>query len=240
MANVILTMPHGGPVVHVGAAQGFYLWPSRKHRTLRLDCATSAGVHTFNTVWAAALNHRHRGFTHFAMIHADIEPDMYWLDTLMDELERLNADVVSAVVPIKGEEGITSTALDSGDLWHPRRLTMAEVMELPATFNFDNVGGPLLLNNGLWVCDLTKPWVESFQFEMLNRIVANGDGTFSAQMVSEDWLASRRWNDLGLSIYATRKVGLNHHGDKAFNNRESWGTWKHDHAMIPKRETVCV
>lgn len=228
MANVILAMPHGGMEVHIGAAQGFYLWPSRVHRLMRMIGSTSAGVHTFNTLWAGALELREQGFSHFAMIHSDIDPDHWWLDTLINEMNRLSADIVSVVAPIKSDEGVTSTAIDTGDLWRPRRLTMTEVYELPETFNAADVGGPLLVNNGLWVCDLTKPWADTFQFEMLNRIRPLGNGKFVAQMVSEDWLASRRWNELGLSVWATRKVGLNHHGSNGFTNRHAWGTWSID------------
>lgn len=233
MAKVIVTMPHGGNSISMGAAQGFYVWPTRgKHQTYQLTCSMSAALHTFNSVWAQALNIRKSGFTHFAMIHSDITPDKGWLDTLMAEMERLEADIVSAVVPIKSDEGVTSTAVDSGDLWKPKRLTMTEVMNLPETFSADDVGGPLLVNNGLWVCDFRKSWVETFQFEILNRIMTNEAGIHYAQLIPEDWLASRRWNDLGLKVCATRKVGLAHEGSKSYSNRFAWGTWEHD-------ETLC-
>lgn len=230
-----------------GAAKGFYLWPTQRHDVMRLECSFSGANHTFNTLWAAALTLRkeHKA-SYFAMIHADINPEQHWLDTLIDEMKCHQADVISAVVPIKSEEGVTSTALDNGNLWHNRRLTMAEVMDLPETFSSQDVGYPLLVNNGLWVCDFTQPWIESFVFETLNRIGKTPDKHFIAQAIYEDWIASRRWNDLGLKVYATRKVKLSHGGDERCNNYTSWGTWTHDQAFSPamaelKHEVpVCV
>lgn len=249
--RVVLTMPRGGSTLTDGAAKGFFLWPTKTHEIMRMEASSSAANHTFNRLWSEALMMRECGFKYFAMIHSDVCPEMCWLDILMDELHRLNADVISSVIPIKDEHGLTSTALDKGDLWHVCRLTMKEVMALPETFDSSDVGYPLLLNNGLWLCDMTKPWAEQFSFETLNRISRTKDGKFFAQTIPEDWLCSRKFHDAGLKIYATRKVKIEHEGFKNFNNYEPWGTLERDDTWYqihelkptinqPAEETVCV
>jgi len=86
----------------------------------------------FNTMFAMALNNRNKGFTHFLLHHADIGPEMGWLDKMVEIMQREGADVLSAVSPIKNQEGLTSTALDED--WRgrsafvcPRRLTLHEL-----------------------------------------------------------------------------------------------------------------
>src|SRR5215471_7104271 len=46
-------------------------------------------------------------FDYFAMLHSDIEPQPGWLDILYEEMQAMEADVISAVVPIKNDQGTT-------------------------------------------------------------------------------------------------------------------------------------
>lgn len=228
---VALAMPRQGGMTE-GAAKGFYLWPMKRteeRSLLQLASKSSLLNHCFNTLWSSALNCRDQfGVTHFAMIHSDIGPSPWWLDTLLDELVRLDADVVSAVVPMKGPAGLTSTAVDSDDPWEPRRLMMREVHKLPETFGPEDVGGPLLLNTGLWVCDLRKPWAEDVVFNSMERIIKKPDGEYEPQVISEDWLLSRRLNEFGCKLYATRRVAVEHEGTIEFTNTHPWGTESRD------------
>src|SRR5512146_50667 len=74
---------------------------------------SSGTAKTFNRLWAAALTKAQRGkITHFAMLHSDIAPEPGFLDVLMEECCRLNADLVSAVIPLKDGRAVTSTAID--------------------------------------------------------------------------------------------------------------------------------
>jgi hypothetical protein len=180
-----------------------------------------------------ALNRRREvGITHFAMLHSDVAPDPGWLDVLIGELLRIDADVVSAVVPIKNNRGLTSTAVQvSEDLWGPpmpRRLTLREVFDLPQTFSSEDVGGQILLNTGCWVCDITRPWCEDIWFESLERIVKKPDGEFIEQCISEDWLFSARLHHKGAKLFATRKVQLKHIGECEYSNGHVWGAWQTD------------
>ena len=247
--KVAIAMARRGPQVNDGAAEAFYRCPCRAAQVAALLKPVSTLLpFAFNQAWCGALNYRDTGvgLKYFAMIHDDIEPAPFWLDTLIDELESHDADVMSAVVPIKSEHGLTSTAVDTGDIWLPRRLTMAEAMELPETFGAEDVGGPLLLNTGLWVADITKPWVEEVCFDFLNRIRRTTTGERVAECVPEDWLNSRRLNELGCKLMATRKVHLVHNGSADFPNSTAWGSWQTDklyHERIDQqqqREQACA
>src|SRR5262245_29113674 len=67
--------------------------------------------HNFNILWCDALNRREElGLTHFAMTHSDVAAGQYWLDTLIAEQQATGVDILSTVIPIKNERGITSTA----------------------------------------------------------------------------------------------------------------------------------
>ena len=183
---------------------------------------------SFNLLWSQALNARDGGeATHFAMLHDDVLPAAGWLDALLHELEWLEADVVSAVVPIKDGRGLTSTALESGDPWNPRRLTLREVFEREETFTEDG----LLVNTGCWVCDLRRPWCERVWFKQQDRLVKK-DGKWWAETISEDWDFSRQVRALGGTLYATRKVQLDHDRPE-FTNKYPWGAWATDENHAP-------
>lgn len=246
---VALAMARRGAQVNDGAADAFYRTPCRKARVAALLKPVSTLLpFAFNQAWVGALNYRDTGvgIKYFAMIHDDVEPEAWWLDTLIDELEAHQADVVSAVIPIKSHHGNTSTAIDTGDIWLPRRLTMHEVMQLPETFGPEEAGGPLLLNTGLWVADITKPWADEVCFDFLNRIRVTSSGERVAECVPEDWLNSHRLNELGCKLMATRKVKLNHVGNSEYPNDRAWGSCQTDETyrdrmeLLRKRDEVCA
>ncbi len=188
----------------------------------------------FNKLWCHALNIVHAGerLDYFAMLHDDIGCEDFWLDTLIDELERNNLDVLGAVVPIKDFRGITSIALHhEGDNWNPEcRLSMRDVYRLPETFTSDDLGGaPLLLNTGCWVAKWNQEWCRQVRFEINDRIVFDRvNNCYRPEVESEDWFFSRLLNDLGLRIGATRKIALKHEGDVEFSNTHAWGTHDFD------------
>lgn len=238
--RVFVGMPRYTESAALGAAKAF-LCPTCGSCELigseKASPRTSLLDHCFNMLWAEALDRRDElGATHFAMIHADVEPPMGWLDDLAEELLRLDADIVSSVIPIKNSCGLTSTAINPNDCfaeygsWVPRRLTMREVSQLPETFGAQDVGCPLLLNTGLWICDLRKEWVDRVCFDSAKRIVRGSDKKRVAQCISEDWFFSNALNQMGFAdkLFATRKVKVLHHGEREFKNWDSWGLWKTD------------
>jgi hypothetical protein len=166
------------------------------------------------------------------MVHADIGPGPWWVDTLLAELDRLDADVISVVSPIKGEEGITSTAMLVNGERACRRLTLQEVHMLPETFSSLDIPyeGTLLVNTGCFLADIRKPWAEEVVFRETDRIEKYKDD-FQPSVMSEDWnwsLDMSRWT---LNVYATRKVHLKHWGEKEYDN-SSWGTWGTDEEYL--------
>ena len=181
----------------------------------------------FNGLWCRALNHVHQGgqVDYFAMLHDDIGPVDFWLDQLIEEMEARDLDVLGVAVPIKDHKGLTSLAIDSDTTWRPKcRLTMREVMSLPETFTSDDVGGPLLLNTGCWVCRFDPSWVNKVHFTINDRIIFNTRlGIYQAEVEPEDWYFSRLCHELNLKVGATRKVQLTHRGEIDFDNAHEWG-----------------
>jgi hypothetical protein len=184
---------------------------------------------TFNSCWAAARNAWEDGEADgFAMIHADCATTPGWVDVLHREMRATGADVIAAVIPIKDAKGLSSTAVDdTGNEWHPRRLTMKEVHALPETFTEEDVPG-LLLNTGLWLCRLGA-WCLETQFNIESQLVRNAKGRWQAEVKPEDWDFSRQCRRLGLKLAATRKVRVLHHGDYVWDNQQVWG-WETDRA----------
>lgn len=201
----------------------------------RTHTATSGAQWGYDTLWAQAINDFNEGkATHFCRLDSDVVPtQVNWLGVLIREQQKLDADILSVVVPIKDERGMTSTAIDdTGDRWDPRLLTMHEVHERPESFTDPDI----LLNTGLCVFDLSKRWVQARRYDgslmvshhMRNKIVRGDNGLWSPRMRSEDWEFSRDMRKAGATkLYATRKVPL-YHEHPQFTNAEPWGTVKCD------------
>jgi hypothetical protein len=222
--------------LHYMAAWG--LW--RGATTRQLNVVSSPSINSvlpanFNEHLCSAWNMREsHGVTHFAMLHGDVDPQSGWFDVLFDELAATNADVISAIIPIKNHDGWTSTAighrLPNGKPWN-QKLTMHDVFTLPETFGIEDTpwhgtGEHLLLNTGCMAFRL-DPWVrdfllgESFGFETWCE--ENEDGKVLPLCLSEDWRFSLWCAKYGLRSVATRKVKLNHWGPKPFGNGVPWG-----------------
>ena len=227
-----LGMPTAGEMT-LGAAVGLHRCTQRKsHHVKLLAFASSLPTANFNRLWCWALNAARNGkVDYFAMIHSDIEPGEYWLDPLIDELEANGLDVLGVVAPIKDPRGLTSIAVahESGDPFRIRnRLTMHEVFRLPETFTSEDVGGPLLLNTGLWVCKFDMTWAPNVFFTVNDRIMIEPNGDYVAQVEPEDWFASRLFHELGLKIGCTRRIPIAHRGTTAYGTESPWGTDQFD------------
>ena len=236
-----------------GAARAFYCATTKGVKRREYERGTSCLTRTFNGLLCDALNDFHgtagrqkTPYTHMAMVHDDVCADSGWLDVMLDELDRTGADLISAVVPIKDQYGLTSTAIDTDDFWTPRRLTLREVFALPETFGAEDVrwnefGGCLLVNTGCWVMRFDPDRLERFVdpdwhgdgqsgWRFLNKI-GKFNGEYLAYDQCEDWKAARDFNRLGMKCLSTRKVGL-HHERPQWHNRSSWGDWATDMAWL--------
>lgn len=234
---VCLGMPSYG--MTPGAARGFFRASRRDDLDVRLRVQESSLLaHNMNILWAWALNHSRDadGCAYFAMQHADVEPEDWWLDILLAEMDAKGLDVLGVAVPIKDTRGVTSIALarDDGDPWRVHcRLTMTEVYRLPETFTSDDVGRPLLLNTGLWVCRFDEAWARKVWFEVNDRIAWNESlGMYVPQVEPEDWFLSRLFHEQGLKVGCTRKVRLTHRGHMSFTNTKAWGAHSHDEEYL--------
>ncbi len=234
--RVLLGFPYAGtPCMGFNTARALY-HSSQEHSAALLGAEGSWG--NFNVCLAAALNMAASGeITHFAMLHADIAPEEWWLDKLLSEMDRTGVELLSVAVPIKDPRGVTSCGIGNpADRWHPlKRFTMEELYNLPETFDAAGAGFPgypLLHNDGCIVMDLRcKKFFATdddglrAHFDFPRRIAKNEDGTFTPQGESEDWFWSRRLHELGVVSAITRKVKLTHDCQFSFPNSGPWGTY---------------
>lgn len=176
---------------------------------------------SFNTLWAKALNNPER-ITHFAMCHDDILPEALWVERLINEMEARELDILSTVIPIKDNRGLTSTGikdLATGDL---RRICMRELFgekaKLPQTFTRKEVKEAgielhgfecLVVNTGLWVCRFDRSWVETFPgftcYDEIRRQPAD-PSKWEAVCLPEDWAFSEWATRNNLRVGATTLV----------------------------------
>lgn len=226
--HIFLALPQGQNV-HPGSVRAAFRFATRQHRIQVTERRCSLLTLCFNMLYAEMLNRRAElGLTHFAMLHADIEPEPWWLDSLLVEMETHDADLISAVVPLKEHTGITSTGIEDPEnpFTAAIRLTLRQVYALPVTFGAAECGYPeraLLINSGCWVMRLDRPWLEDVAFTVNDRIRKCDDGMFRAEVEPEDWHLSRFLHRRGARVMATRAVALTHHGDSMFPNYPQWG-----------------
>lgn len=174
-------------------------------------------TYNFNVLYSMAIN---LGASHFAMIHDDIEPENFWLDILLHEMKEHEADMISAVVPIKDSKGITSTAFESEDFYKPHRISVREVIkDFPKTFTHDKI----LLNTGLMLVRLDKPWAKKVCFKFQDEIIETEKG-LEPRNEPEDWNFSRQLRSHGAKLFATKAVKIIHYGVSGYSNFIEWGT----------------
>ncbi len=243
MNAVLVGCPTYNGSLDFGTARGLLMSASQKHEVIAVVNPGSLLSHACNAMWCMAMNEREmRGLGWFAMLHADIEPDVNWLDTLIDEAEECDADVMSAVVPIKDNVGITSTAIARPDDWGPwARITQKQLWhpDFPETFDIGMAANALnnlpddlrtenapanrlLVNTGCCVFRLGQSWNGKVAFEMRDRIDFI-DGKYEPRVESEDWTFSRRAAEAGARVMATRKLKVLHKGGANYSSANQWG-----------------
>jgi hypothetical protein len=225
LPRVFSTIPTRGQG-NVAAIQSHFALASRGEVEVIPGMAVSSLLcQGFNMLWAAALTlHEHGIADYFLMHHDDVEVTTPgWLDVMVREMRSAGAAVLSAVVAIKDDSGDTSTALETGNQWAPRRLSLAECHAREETWTESG----LLVNTGLMLVDLARPEFHAadesgelrFSFAIQDRIVRQPDGSLRVQTRPEDWEFSRRCRRHLLPVYATRKVEAIHHGDRGHTNQ---------------------
>ena len=229
----------------LATARSLYRASNRDYKIV----ASQGGWYGFNDLLASVLNlHAAGQATHFCMLHADIECEDFWVDVLVDEVDRLHADLISVAVPIKDFRGVTSCGIqDPTDRWHPlKRFTMREIYDLPETFGAAEAGYPgmgLLHNNGCFCLDLRsslfheldEQGVLKARFDFPREVFRGPSGAYDCRGESEDWYFSRAIHDLGAKTFITRKVKLTHCGGHSFPNTSAWGIYDSDEDSEARR-----
>ena len=249
---VFVGMPLHNRTVDIEAAHALYMpaRPGSGYKIIHWSNVNSSLGHCFNGLLCAAYGQQEcHKITHFAMIHGDVHPEPFWLNPLMDELDRTGADLVSAVIAIKDDQGLSSTGLYYPHKPHLpiRRLTFTEVHKsrLPRTFCHKDLidcglatgeqGEVMVLNTGLWVARYDRPWFQENKivFRQTHEIkkIARPDGKghyLQAWFMPEDWIFSAELADWGAKVYATTAVNIDHIGSYPFNNSTPWGKVPYD------------
>jgi len=225
---------YGAFGVHHMSARAYYATATKRCPVaIRGEAVSSLLPDSFNALMCQALNYADMDGvrpTHFVMLHGDIAPQEWWVDILLEEIERTKAGILSAVVPIKSLEiDDTSTAIGVLNGRHSsyRRMTTAECMDLPETFTGEDVctgEEKLLLNTGCMAIDLrqdwVRPWMETGGFRLESHCWKNAEGHWQRVTLPEDWLMS--WDaqtKFGVKCAATTKIRVIHYGDTGFANR---------------------
>jgi hypothetical protein len=213
---------------------------TQKHQALVSIQTSSLLAHNCNLLWCAALNVREKyGIKWFAMIHADVIPETWWLDRLIDIADKHQADLLSAVIPIKTPDGLTSTALSRIDgTGVQKRLTQTEVnsKDLPETFDLSMVSPltygntKLLVNTGCMICRLDRIWSDELYFTINDKVEKKFNQYFPT-VEPEDWFFSKLVAEKGGKVMATKAITVQHIGTSLYNSRTVWG-----HATDPNAE----
>lgn len=175
----------------------------------------------FNNLYAAALNCRKKGVTHFVMLHDDIcpedpDPDRGWCDTLIATMIIRGLGAICAASPIKNDQGEVSCAIDDPDPFKIRRMKIGDFEGKTITTREEP---RLLINTGCMAIDITKPWATKIMFRSKDYIRYNkATDTYEAICEPEDWNLSKQLRALGVPFGCTGKIRINHLGTKTYTN----------------------
>lgn len=201
-----------------------------------------------NALWCQAHNVREsNNVKWFVMLHSDCVPDRWWIDTLIEEAEKHDADIMSAVIPIKDVRGLTSTAiapsLDPIEPWLRVSLRQLNHPDMPGTFDIDTLADALevlpepygvknvprhalMVNTGCMVARLDRDWSQKVHFAIKDEIRPDPEhpGQIKPYTLSEDWCWSLAAAAYGARVFATRAVRVTHKGIGEFSSAGQYGT----------------
>lgn len=190
----------------------------------------SALAYNYNQLWCGFLELYNAGECDaFAMLHSDLEVVGHpywdeggsWADFMWDKMQEKDLCCLSVVNAIKSREGHSSVAMGQGPSGQ-RRLSLAELENLPPTFDSDEfyeaTGTTLLINTGIMLIKPDPVWVHEFHFEFLDKLVRNQEGKMVPYMYPEDWQMSRYFHSHNCKYGATSEVKTLHYGQMAYPN----------------------
>jgi len=190
----------------------------------------SSIVGGFNALWGRALDLRDQGkLDYFAMQHADIEPESWWLDTLLSLLRMRGLAAVFTVVTIKDREYLKTPpgrwetscgAAKRSDPYDYRRFSFDDLAKFPATFTNQHLPEDeyLMPNTGLWVADIRSPIWDDFLFTQDGKFSRGPDGARTFHLMPEDWALGHWMTERGIPYAVTTRVKCLHHGPGSWPN----------------------
>jgi hypothetical protein len=205
--TVFLGIPTYDEWVHTNTMMGV-IHASKKHHLQMQVIGSSVTPFAFNQLWCTGVL---SGAEYFAMCHADVGPDAYWIDTLIEELENTNADIMAAMIPIKDAARVYSVAMCHDNEPAHYRLTVEHAKNLPDTFFTEDMhrvtgeDGLLCANTGLWVCRLDRPWTRQVDFAFDTSIDWSREKP-RCHLIPEDWRLSQILHRGGYKVACTKKV----------------------------------
>lgn len=223
--GVALAMPYRGEFKDVPEqVQAAYDFPSLSddYFIAKYKYRSSSAMYNYNFMWAKAFDDKWmdgRNLDFFAMIHDDVYAPKGWMDVAISELRRLKVDMVSFCLPIADDRGVTSTGMESGKLYNPDLITIAEALSKPRTWTHPD----LLLSSGLWVCAIHNPCFKGTYFRMQDWVETLPDGRHVARVISEDWDFSRQVKANGGKLAASTAIQF-YHREPKYHNKFAWGT----------------
>ncbi len=183
--------------------------------------SSSILIENFNQIWCAMMNTK--GMQYFIMLHADVFSAPGWADMLIEQLELNNLDVLSVVIPLKEDTGITSTGVLSPDMQNIHRFTLEELKKYPSVFTEEHTKadhpGTLLVNTGMWIARVGD-WMKEFDgFKTFSEVKLNPETEkYEERCSPEDWDFSVFLKEKGIKYGATTLVKVGHVGKKAWLN----------------------
>lgn len=259
--KVWIGIPHIGNI-EWGCAKGVLIECTEKPYLVNVnDHLTSLLAWGFNHLWCDALNTRitqpsgvtRCKYQRWLLNHADISyRTPFFLDVLLEEMEKGGWDILHVPMAIKDERGLTSTGIgNADDKWgRIRRLTSTELSKLPPTFDLGDMvevmkktghvpDNPVFCPNTaclLFRLDEDK-WAWEFpgftiQDRLQTRVDKNGNLCRTPQVIPEDWNLGFWAQSAGLKIGGCRKVRTNHHCTLYYTNDRVWGEEKDESYLI--------
>lgn len=186
----------------------------------------SQGGYTHCNLWCDALNARSNGLTHLLYVHTDVAiKTPLWLDRMYDMMEAASCEVLFACVPLKDNSGNYNCGINKigRTVNQMRQLSVEDIRTLPNPFHaghIDKTGQSyLLLGGGLFLIDMRRPWVEHLDWVCLGGKWKDADtGLWTPYFFSEDYRESERMAEMGIPVYGTKAIQLDHFGQAAHSS----------------------
>lgn len=238
-ARVFIAVPTYNGWVRMEAFRGLMLATSNSRIYHQFNKA-SLLANGFNRLYATAWNTRRlMPWSHWCLHHADIEAPEFFLDVMLEEMDRVGADVLSCAVAIKDGRALSSTGTVQAN-GNIRRLTLKEVHRLPETFSAADlpaigIDTPLVVNTGLMLVRMDRPWSKKVCFRIGDAMREDDNGDLHPIGLPEDWGFSVWANEQGLRLFCTRKLLIRHHGEWSWSNECPADGWETDLGDEPER-----